>query len=871
MTLSVLGCRQTKFVPQGKYLLKKNEVKVSGAKISKSELSSIIRQQPNFKSFGVKWKLMAYNSVDSAKVAEKRGRLNQELRVINKERKEREDRINAKRIAKAQAKNTEYYTHKTVRQKDTINPKMFFREWYKYKVGKHPVVFDSIPFEKTIKQFDAFLRTKGYYYGSVAGFVDYRENRKCVATYVLETGPRYMVEGVNFQHTDTEIEQHFLTFISRSNDHPLIGKPFDSDLLDDFRTDFSHFMRDSSYYGLSASNISFLADTNRQSMKVNLTVRLSDRAFIHPEIRDSVTTVIHKKRTIDEIIYHLPDTIFMSGFFSDSLVKRGISQGKSAFSPTLDTAYYKEGSTFVSSKEAYDAIFLYNSRLFIKPKVLEMFNRMERNQAFRERDVESTYNGFLRLGLFSSIKVELQESQDRDSLIAHYYLLSTKRQSFNFEPRATNSNGFLGVSASINYTNRNLFRGAEKLTATISGGFESQPPVFDENVNGEKIKTANRSFNTFEIGPSVKLELPGLFPIRFSDISNQLRPNTVISTAYNYQHRLDFKRSTFQMNYAWSLFISKTQVLQMGFPGLSGLKVIRIDKSAEFETKLLQLNDLFLLDAYRNQFIWQDWRFFYEYNIKNKADRKGNMGLYFSTSFDPAGNILSFFNSQLDTIGNGSYSIFGLQYSQFIRFDNQLIVSKPFTKERSVHGKLLVGGGIPYGNTTNTLPYDYSFFGGGANDNRGWRARALGPGAYKYYLDTNRTATQLGDLRLAASFEVRFPITSMIKGAYFIDAGNIWSLFDDPNRPGGQISADWYKEISLASGFGIRLDFKYFIIRTDIGFPVRNPALPKSSRWIWQSKTAYYEEAEAFFGENYKSMIPLPFIPQLHFGIGYPF
>ena len=151
------------------------------------------------------------------------------------------------------------------------------------------------------------------------------------------------------------------------------------------------------------------------------------------------------------------------------------------------------------------------------------------------------------------------------------------------------------------------------------------------------------------------------------------------------------------------------------------------------------------------------------------------------------------------------------------------------------------GGGIPYGNSTRSLPYDYSFFAGGANDNRGWKARALGPGDYKYYLDTNRTATQVGDIRIGGSAEYRFGITEALKGALFVDAGNIWTVAEDTNRVGGQFTKDWYKQFGVAAGFGLRFDLGFFVIRVDLGIPLRNPALPEGAQWIFQSRAAYEE------------------------------
>ena len=109
------------------------------------------------------------------------------------------------------------------------------------------------------------------------------------------------------------------------------------------------------------------------------------------------------------------------------------------------------------------------------------------------------------------------------------------------------------------------------------------------------------------------------------------------------------------------------------------------------------------------------------------------------------------------------------------------------------------------------MPYDYSFFAGGSNDNRGWRARSLGPGAYKYYLDSNSTVTQIGDIHLGFSFEYRFKLSKVIQSALFVDAGNIWTNKEDNNRPNGEFSKNWLKQIAFAAGTGLRLDLEYFL------------------------------------------------------------
>ena len=873
LVLLTVACRQTKYVPEGKYLLKKNVVVQSDEKIDESDLIEILRQKPNHKSLGVKWKLLAFNMVDSAKVAQKRYRKNVKLSEKNAKKRLREKRINEKRIAKARAKNKDLYTQKIIPLKDTINPRMFFREWFKYKIGKAPVVFDSIPYNKSIEQLGAYLRKKGYYYGTVNGLVKYKQNRKAVVTYNVEAGECYKIDSVYVISDNETVSAVYAKYISKQEDHPFLGQPFDADELDDQRSEIARFMRDEALFGFSSSHIRYVADTNKATMTVNLGVKFQDRVFVPKDNKDTLIKVKHKITYIRNVYFHISDTTLYNGSFTGKMKELGLDLYEGPFLNTLDTLRYaevlKRKSDVLDEKRL--ATFTYNGELFLDPGLIELQNYLEKSNYYKERYLERSYNRLLQLGQFQAIKPELVEVSGTNLIDVHYFLVPTKRQSFGFQPKATNSNGFLGVAATINYTNRNLFRGGEKMVIAFSGGFESQPPIFDQTVGGQTIQTASRSFNTFEIGPSLKFEIPGLFPAKVTTFSKRHRPLTVISGAFNFQSRDDFKRSTLQANYSWQFNVGKTQIFQSGLPGAAVLKYVRIAKSEQFEQALMAINDLFLLNAYRDQFIWQDWKFTFEYNIKEKRDKKGNTQLYFKTTFDPAGNVLSLFKRFQDTLSNGQYEIFGVGYSQFARLDNELLISQPVGREKSLNFRLGAGGGLPYGNSETSLPYDYSFFAGGANDNRGWKARALGPGGYKYYLDSNRTATQIGDLRVGGALEFRFPINSLLKGAVFLDAGNIWTINNDENRPGGQISKDWYKQIGLATGFGLRVDFDFFIVRVDLGFPLRNPALPGGAKWIFQSREAYYAEGEAVFGEDYQLKLPLPFAPQLHFGIGYPF
>ena len=882
ITALLFGCNLTKNVPEGKYLVKKNKIEVEGGNVSKPALFEIVRQPENTRFLGLKFKLAMYNSVDSTKVANKRARLDVKLREKNAKKKAKEDRINNKRIEAARARGDSTYVRKSIPLKDTVEPKMFFREWAKYKVGEPPVILDTALYNRTIRQMDNYLRQKGYYYSETSGEINYKDNKKAIVTYKVLTGERYYIDSHVVICENSSVLHSFLKFEKEQGAGFLDGQPLDADYLNSIRTRAAKYLRDDSFYGFSPSSISFEADTNNTSdYRIFLKVKIADRLVRSEENRDSLISKPYRVHLIRDVYFHVSDTLLYKGNYKNVVVdsmELELSNGQ--FFQTLDTLFYAEITKKNDQGEEElarfrMAYFLYNGEMFVKPRLIEAQNYLEHTNVYKDYYLDRSYQRLMELGVFQVVKPVFEEVKGADSLDIHYYLVPVKKRSFGIEPRATNSNGFLGVSASINYVNKNLFHYATKLTLSLSGGFESQPPIFDETVSGEKIKTASRSFNTFEFGPSVKLEIPGIFPIPLKNVGKRSRPRTQISAAYNIQNRNDFDRNIFQTNYLWKFYVDKTQIFTIGLPTSSVIKFVRIKKSDAFAERLNDLNDLFLINAYSDQLIWQDIKLSFEYNDKNADSKvlnpfdKGN--LYNLITFDPAGMFLSAFNRSLDTAENGQKTVFGVPYSQFLRVDNELIYSYPFKGKRSLHFHALAGFGIPYGNTTTSLPYDYAFFAGGANDNRGWKARSLGPGAYKYYLDQDRTATQIGDIRIGGSAEYRFSLGGPFRGAVFADAGNIWLFNEDENRPGGQISNNWHHELAIAVGAGIRYDFNYFVIRFDLGFPVRNPALPDGARWVYQSRQPYYDEGIDAFGAEYKDVLPKPFIPQLHFGINYPF
>jgi hypothetical protein len=315
----LVACKQTKYVPQNKYLLKKNKITLVDQGVNKDDVSEIIRQKANFKTLGFKMKLWAFNRVDSTHVANKRFEKNLKLREKNNKRLSKQERINKKRIAKARSKGKELYTEKTVILKDTVNTKMFFREWFKYKIGEKPIVFDSIPFNKTLDQLAIFLKNKGYYYGKVEGSVKFKRNRKAIVTYSIFSGPQYIIDSIYVLSDNYDVSQAYAYYLELHNDDNLEGKAFDKDLLNDHRNKVAKHMRDNKLYGFSSSHINFIADTTYSTKSVTLGVRFTDRLVKSNMYKDSMVAVKFKETRVKNVYFHIADTINFKGNFRQTV------------------------------------------------------------------------------------------------------------------------------------------------------------------------------------------------------------------------------------------------------------------------------------------------------------------------------------------------------------------------------------------------------------------------------------------------------------------------------------------------------------------------------------------------------------------------
>ncbi len=879
--LMLLGCNITKKVPEGQTLFRLHEFDIhydkndNTRRLDKSELEEVARIRPNKKLLLTLLPLRVFNSIDEELVYAERRCKNARAHYRNIEKRlPREKKKNEKRIAKARERGDSLYLPYRVKLKDTLAPRKFFYEWLLYEFSEAPSLMNENLIHRSSEQIRLFLQKKGYYHATVSDTIMYRKKAKqkpqASVKYVIHLGLPHTIDSIYFEGEDSRIHGLINSYLSR-NELLKKGDPFDRDVLDGLRYDLARMLRDETYYDFSPNHIYFKADTTARPYGVQLGFVIRPRSIRDPNNKDSVQLLSQRNYRVGDVYYHILDTARYKGNYTAALAARGLSYNPNQYPPTLDTFLYEpQGIIHADRRKAY---FLYNGSMAIRPEILEMKNYLEYSHWYRAYYLDRSYNQLLELDIFQSIQPVLIDNPQNSNVDVHYYLVPAKTQKFSFEPRATNSNGFLGMAASVSYRHRNVLKSGGKFVASLSAGLESQPTLLSES--------SERNRETFyEIGPTAKLTLPGLLPISPLKFSKRQTTVTEFSLGFNFQNRKEFERRLVQFNYLWRWRSDKLQTFQMGLPIVSGFKYVRIsNESDEFLERINELNDLFLKNAYSNQLIFNDFKLIYSYSNERLLESVGTPKrtyINYDMTFDLVGNSLNLFTlGQSTSSPEGIRTVFGVPFSQFVRMDNEVKIYQRFTKGKVLAMRFQAGMGYTYGNSKTALPFDYAFFAGGSNDNRGWRAREMSPGSYQYHRDVNRTLTQFGDIRIAASFEYRFNIarSQRFKGALFSDMGNIWTLRADPNRIGGQFTKDFYEQIAVSGGFGLRIDATFLVIRLDVGVPIHNPAMSPGARWIWNSRDLFEQELDAAYElfPDRKADVPRPFMPRLHFAIGFPF
>lgn len=750
------SCSAKRLVPEGRFLLHKSEVHVSGKPdgLNRSDLSVLISQKPNRHFLGTRPQLWVY--------------------------------------------------YKTISKTN----RRFWR-WVNEQIGRPPVYYDEQTTMNSSEQMSRYLANVGYYHAHVDYVVSVKKNLAMVR-FQVDPSWAYHIRSIKSAIHDTA-----LAGVIRSiNNQSLIreGSVFNVYTLDSERERITEFLRNHGYYFFARDFILFEADTNLNSRSVDLALRINNLSTTKDSGTDSVQTLRHRRYLIRNVNL-FPATqpfSFSNTGVTDTVLTNFRSQKKGE--PHTMRLYFQGDPR-------------------IRPSVFSQLVQVKDNELYSINKVRQTYRGLSNLKIYQATRITFDTVAgeiplgfpDAGFIDCNIILQRTQAMSYGIDVEGTNSGGDLGIRGSLNFTHKNLFNGAEVFRFRVNGGIEAQELSAGlGKIDEDKIINI---FNTTELGADVNLSIPRfLSPVRLRKFRQEYQPKTNFNVGYSAQNRVNYSRTLTRAAFGYDWMSSNT-ITHILTP--INLNSVKVNPSPEFEEILNNESNQRIREQYSNHLIL-GWKYSIVFN--NQNINKNNDFFYFRLNFESSGGLVSLFDNTSVTRDRGDYSeLFGIRYAQFLRSDFDFRYYRLFGKYNRLVMRSVMGIGLPYGNS-NDMPFERSFYAGGANGMRGWSFRELGPGTYTGDTDN---IEKIGDLQLEASIEYRFPVYSFLNGAFFADIGNIWTLKDVDYLPGGEFRFDsFYKQLGFDAGIGFRFDFSFFIFRIDVAVPLHDPSKAAGERWV---------------------------------------
>jgi len=696
----------------------------------------------------------------------------------------------------------------------------FKPKWIRESLGKPPVILDTVLADRSAREMKLYLAAKGYFHAEVNKEVK-RKKKSARVNYVIHSGKPYTLRNVDYSIRDEQLA----SFVLKDTVNSLIksGINYDAYLLDEERYRLTNYLRNNGYYFFNRDYISYKVDSNLMSRQMDVIIE-----FQQPRLRDRETGQRIEKKHLRYRINNITVNTDFRVMIDDYTPYDTLVVPQWVRDPSLPYKYY----------------FLYRDQLLITPPTIDRFIFTRGGRFYRLDDANLTYNRLSNLAItrfvnMNFVPIDEITAEGHGLLNGFIDIGRSHAQIFSIEAEGTNTGGFLGIGSNLVYTNRNLFRGGETFTIKLKGGLEMQRSF------GESTPFF-LGFNTIESGIEARLVLPKLLlPGRQQKYTRHAAPTSAFTTGLNFQRRPDYTRYilNFSFGYEWRETITKSHVL---IP--VELNSVRIYRSDEFSQWLNNLNDRRLIYQYTNHLVPLA-RYIFTYN--NQPRRKNRDFIYFRGNIESSGNLVNLADILLGQpkTSEGFYTKFGIRYAQFLRGETDFRYYKFLNPKSNIVFRMAGGVGVPMGNS-NVLPVEKGFYAGGANGIRGWEIRSLGPGTFS---DPENSFDKMGEIWIESNLEYRFPLYSYFHGALYADAGNIWMLRENLDFPGGKFDASTFQDqIAVSTGFGLRVDLSFFILRVDTGLKIRNPALEQGNRWVDLSKTRLRDIA-------------------WNFGIGYPF
>ncbi|WP_163410573.1 translocation and assembly module lipoprotein TamL [Flavobacterium ajazii] len=649
-----------------------------------------------------------------------------------------------------------------------------FRYWLRTKVGEEPVLFSKVDLDYNASVLRNFTENKGYFKTRVSADSTVR-NKRATAEYIVVPKKQYIIKSVTFPDDSLAMSR----IIGRSSRRSLlkVGNPYDLDVIKAERERIDARLKERGYYYFNPDYILAKADSSKGDHEVKIRLVIKDDA--PPKALTS---------------YKI-DKIFVYPNFS-------ISKDSVKYKPE-DIVQYKD-FTIIDTADTF------------KPRVFDRTIYFKKGDLYNRKDHNLTLNRFVNLGTFSFVKNEFRTSDSiKNALDSYYYLTLLPKKFIRVEVLGkTNSASYTGTEVNVNWNNRNLFRGAELLTVSVFGGADFQ------------LSGTNNGKNIYKLGTETSLTWPR-FIVPFFPIegSSEYIPRTKATVRYEYQNRTQlYALNSFKTSFGYLWKENARKEHQLNVFDITYVSPNHVTQEYLDDIK----EDESLGKVIEKQLIFGPT---YSYTYTNTMQKRKKNTFYFNGELDLAGNITGLVTGA-NVKKNDTIKIFDVPFSQYAKIKADFRHYLKLSKESELASRVIVGLGLPYGNS-GVLPTSKQFVVGGTNSIRAFRARSIGPGSYLNTVTTNNyLPDQSGDLKLEFSTEYRAKLFSIVRGAAFIDAGNIWLVNADPNKPGAEFSKDFMKEIAVGAGVGLRFDVSFFILRTDLAFPLRKPYLPDGERWV---------------------------------------
>ena len=649
-----------------------------------------------------------------------------------------------------------------------------WRYWLRTKVGEAPVLYSQVDLEYNKSVLQNFAENSGYF-NTRTSADSTRHGKKVTAEYIVKPGKQYKVKEVKFP-TDSSI---ISTAVRNTRRRSLLKKDegYSLNTIKEERIRIDARLKEKGFFYFNPDYLKVQVDTTVADHQVDLIVKVKNEA---PKLAET-------PYKINKII-----------------VYPNYSIGSDSVKNNMD------------SIKKYNDLTIIDPENLFKPRIFDRALYFKKNDLYNRTDHNLSLNRLVNLGTFKFVKNQFRVSDTTGNYLdAYYYLTPLPKKSIRLELLAkTNSANYTGTELNLNWSNRNTFRGAELLTISAFGGVEVQ-------VSGQ-----NNGFNVYRIGTEANLVWPRLVaPFKLNSPSGFV-PKTKATLGYEFQNRTKlYSLQTFKgsFGYLWKENERKEHLLNITEITYASPQNV----TALYQEQILANESLGKI--IEKQLIFGPT---YSYTYTNTLQKRKKNTFYYKGTIDLAGNVAGLVSGANIRKGD-TIKLFDVPFSQFVKIENDFRHYYKLGPDSQLATRIIAGAGFAYGNSRE-MPFIKQFFIGGTNSLRAFRARSIGPGSFDGASTNTNTffPDQSGDLKLEFNTEYRAKIYGLVKGALFLDAGNIWLLNDNPDKPGAKFSKKFLNEIAVGAGAGLRFDFSFLILRTDLAFPIRKPYLPDGDRWV---------------------------------------